>query len=437
MTKLSGTIVFVSASALSCFALLIVPVLRAKKAKCNPNQIHYCPTPRNKKILKDAVSLRITEPWGYSNRHFATFLAQVRLPPFGLQWNRSLTRKFETLTSPSGCSIEVEFISKASENPSSTVPMVILLHGIGGHSREVYIQQATSQFIEKGWKVAVLNYSKISCTSQDSSTPMMAVGGTCLTDVCDLNFLISHIRKSQSAFLAAVGFSMGGSKLVQYLLRAAEHSHVDCAAIISSPLDFSVENDTVHEPRKTLVSTVYHLLVSSYIKVGILRQRIELEKHHDLQPFRRSKSGLLFWLKANSVPDIDREITMRLKGRQDLRQYYNNASTLGKLHEMKIPFLCITALNDPFIPQRIVPSPEIAKRNENIFIANTERGGHIGFWLPWHGCWATCAVISFLDSCRVHLPSSSNQSPYLTAQILQSTSYTGLTNYFDFIDLDS
>ena len=39
-------------------------------------EIHFSSTPRNKRIIADAVGLRI-EPWGFSNPHIASLLAQL------------------------------------------------------------------------------------------------------------------------------------------------------------------------------------------------------------------------------------------------------------------------------------------------------------------------------------------------------------------------
>jgi len=472
MAKVSASLVVASASiALSCFglSLLVAPVLRAKNRRpslsgkrrlssiggggerrdCGNEtertkgiEIHCSATPRNKKILRDAVELSSVEPWGYSNCHFASILAQLRPSPFIMQWG-SASRKLEKILSSSGCHIEVEFFNPLLQIVSCETPMVILLHGIGGHSREAYIEQAALQIVNKGWKVAVLNYSKVSVVGDSS------LGGNCLTDCPDINFLVSHIRNRHSGFLAAIGYSMGGSKLVQFLLRVKEHCNLDAACTISSPLDFTKNNDTVHHPHGTFISSLYHWVVSSHLKLWILKHYSELKKHNRVgtgQPFRRTRSGLLFWFKANSVPDIDRAITMPMKGRKDLHTYYKHASTLGKLGEgMMIPFLCITALNDPFIPKSVIPPKDVADANENIFIANTVRGGHIGYWLPQVGCWATGAAISFFDSVRINEPSAhAHKSKYRrqassidAAHSLQSTSHTGLTNYFDFVDFAS
>lgn len=100
------------------------------------------------------------------------------------------------------------------------------------------MEQTALQIIKKGWRVAVLNYSKLCIVGSAS------VGGNCLTESHDINFLVSHIRNYHSGFLAVIGFSMGGNKVSQYLLRTKEHCNVDAACTISSPLDFSVNNHT-------------------------------------------------------------------------------------------------------------------------------------------------------------------------------------------------
>lgn len=143
----------------------------------------------------------------------------------------------EIIRSVSGCCIEVEYIKSAVQGAKDK-PMVILLHGIGGNSREVYIEQTALQFVQKGWNIAILNYSNL-YISEDCT-----VGGHCLTETKDISFLVSHLRKHHSGFIGIIGFSMGGTKLVQYLLRTKEYCNLDAACTISSPLDFTTKNET-------------------------------------------------------------------------------------------------------------------------------------------------------------------------------------------------
>ncbi len=223
-------------------------------------EIHYSPTARNKKIIRDAVILTQSEPWGYTNRHFASLLAQIRPWPYSSpfvihsvknHWGKGVgvlpapTRRLEHICTPAGCHIEVEYIEpmipvrqksgNGTGTGATTTPTVILLHGIGGSSKEIYIEQAAIQIVEKGWNVVILNYSKVSVVnvevpvehedthtgtgntdmpcSATTSSHTVSVGGNCLTETHDISFLVSHIRKKHSGFLCCIGFSMGGTKM--------------------------------------------------------------------------------------------------------------------------------------------------------------------------------------------------------------------------------
>jgi predicted alpha/beta-fold hydrolase len=111
-------------------------------------------------------------------------------------------------------------------------------------------------------------------------------------------------------------------------------------------------------------------------------------------------SSIWWWLQTNTVTEIDRSITLPSKGYSDIHHYYNDATYIHQLRDsITMPFLCLTAKNDPFVPVDIIPTDDVAADNENIFIVNTPKvGGHIGFWLPGRGCWATRACLSFFDS---------------------------------------
>uniref|UniRef100_A0A7S2I4B1 AB hydrolase-1 domain-containing protein n=1 Tax=Helicotheca tamesis TaxID=374047 RepID=A0A7S2I4B1_9STRA len=361
-------------------------------------------TERNRKILSDTeFQTLLRRPWGFTNCHFASLLAQVRPSPFLGKWGRLVKRRTEYIATPGGGAIEVECVEPIDlpSPPPSNVPIVIILHGITGNSREPYTEQAALHIaVEKHWRAIILNYGKVRVRNNGKSPYIL--GGQNLMDGGDLNFLISHIRKRHDGFLAAIGYSMGGAKLVKYLSRTQEHSNLDAACCISSPLDFTENNVTVHKPNG-LIHKMYHFMVTQALKIWIVQNYNELKKHPKVsisKPFRKTSSGLLWWLQATKVTDIDEALTIHAKGYRDLNQYYNDATSADRLQEhIAIPLLCVTAKNDPFVPVEIIPSKDVALANDNIFIANTKLlGGHIGFWLPGKGCWATKGCLSFLDS---------------------------------------
>ena len=358
-------------------------------------------TARNRRILSQAVDL-LSEPWGFGNKHFASILAQLRPSPFRGSWGKKARRRVEAIPTRAGCVIEIEFVEPFNLDLdtvySSNIPTVIILHGINGHSTEAYCEQAALHIaVEKKWRACVLNYAKVKQTKEQA-----LVGGQSLIDAGDISTVVSYIRKHHDGFLGALGFSMGGAKLVQYLCRTKEHSQLDAACCISSPLDFTERNCTVHRPVE-LVHRLYHFVVAASVKLSLAKNYFELRKHPRLAnttPFRRSRSALWWWLQTNTVTEIDRSITLPSKGYSDIHHYYNDATYIHQLRDsITMPFLCLTAKNDPFVPVDIIPTDDVAADNENIFIVNTPKvGGHIGFWLPGRGCWATRACLSFFDS---------------------------------------
>jgi len=390
----------------------------------------------------------LSEPWGFGNIHFASILAQLRPSPFRGSWGKKARRRVESIPTRAGCAIEIEFVEPFNLDLLDTahnrnVPTVIILHGINGHSTEPYVEQAALHIaVEKKWRAVVLNYAKVKQTKGEA-----LVGGQSLIDAGDISTVVSHIRKHHDGFLGALGFSMGGAKLVQYLCRTKEHSQLDAAGTISSPLDFTERNHTVHRPVE-FVHRLYHFVITASVKLSLARNYFELRKHPRLAnttPFRRSISSLWWWLQTNTVTEIDRSITLPSKGYSDIHHYYNDATFIHQLRDsITMPFLCLTAKNDPFVPVDIIPDHVIADDNENVFIVNTPKvGGHIGFWLPGRGCWATRACLSFFDSVRHNVAATSRSrmfrraSSFKAAHSLERSSTLGLNNYFGLISRDS
>jgi len=449
LTRNHTLLVAASTSAVLCAVLTCTTILRHPKRKRATQGkdifVFAHPSERNEKILASATDL-LSEPWGFENCHLASALAVIRMSPFWGSWGQLVTRRTEKLSTPEGGDIEVEFIEPLGmqQPPKSNVPMIILLHGIMGHNREPYIEQAALHIaVEKRWRAVILNYGKLRVSESGTSI----LGGYNFVDGGDLNFLISHIRKYHDGFLGAIGFSMGGAKLVHYLCRTREHCQLDAACTISSPLDFTANNITVHEP-DTFVQRMYHFVVTAALKVWVLKNWNEIKKHPNakkMQPFRRTSSGLLWWIQATKVTDVDNAITIHTRGYDDIHKYYDDATGAHRLREdVKIPFLCVTALNDPFVPKEIIPGEDVALANENIFIVTTPRvGGHIGFWVPGKGCWATKGSLSFFDSVKLHIKKKPRsyfvrrKASFRAAHYLQRTSSTKLTNYFKFIAHDS
>jgi predicted alpha/beta-fold hydrolase len=70
--------------------------------------------------------------------------------------------------------------------------------------------------------------------------------------------------------------------------------------------------------------------------------------------------------------------TSKAHGFKDAYDYYEKASCLQFLPNIKVPALIINALNDSFLSADCFPVKE-AKGNPNLYLEMPQYGGHVGF----------------------------------------------------------
>jgi uncharacterized protein len=96
--------------------------------------------------------------------------------------------------------------------------------------------------------------------------------------------------------------------------------------------------------------------------------------------------------------EFDDAATAPLHGFAGAEDYYSRCSSLPVLGSIAVPTLCVSALDDPFVPPETV---EAARRTASpaVRFLVTERGGHAG-WVGASGLtcvyWAEEQAIAFL-----------------------------------------
>ena len=78
------------------------------------------------------------------------------------------------------------------------------------------------------------------------------------------------------------------------------------------------------------------------------------------------------------VSTFDRDMTPKSFNFVDRDDYYKKASCNGNIPSIKTPTLFVMALDDPFISQDCIDY-DVFKKNENVALATTEMGGHLGY----------------------------------------------------------
>ena len=104
---------------------------------------------------------------------------------------------------------------------------------------------------------------------------------------------------------------------------------------------------------------------------------------------------------AKTWRELDEQFTIKIHKQKYncAAAYYNDASCLFKVKDVKVPTLVVHSEDDPIIPIDCLPIEE-CKANKNIITAVTRRGGHVCYF---HGqnCderWYPKVTVEYLDS---------------------------------------
>jgi predicted alpha/beta-fold hydrolase len=181
--------------------------------------------------------------------------------------------------------------------------------------------------------------------------------------------------------MVAVGYSIGGAVLLKYLGEAGEGTPLLAAAAVSAPID--------------LRGTCRRLM----------RLRNALYQRAVLEPMRKEAMAAIAELTATERANIDRARTLLAyddgftaarNGKADALEYYAECSAIDYLAGIRIPTLCLVALDDPWVPGSAYAGYNWGG-NRYLTPLLTRSGGHVGF----HGVsglqpWRDLAVGEFV-----------------------------------------
>lgn len=185
-------------------------------------------------------------------------------------------------------------------------------------------------------------------------------------------------RIPASTFLAAVGVSLGGSALLNWLGRhgTSARERVAVAAAVSAPLDLLAAGRAIDRGLNRMYAR--HFLAT--LKPKALAMAVRFPGLIDIEAVRRAASMWAF----------DDVVTAPLHGFEGTHDYWTRASSKPWLAHVGVPTLVLNARNDPFIPAASLPTPDAV--SASVHLEQPAGGGHAGFltgkppgrldWLP-------------------------------------------------------
>jgi hypothetical protein len=211
-------------------------------------------------------------------------------------------------------------------------------------------------------------------------------------DYVEIGWMLSAIRALEpSASLYAVGVSLGGSALLNWLGReqARAGALVKAAAAVSAPLDLTAAGVAIGQGFNRIYAR--HFLQTLKPKALAMARRFPGKLDETL--IRR----------ADSMYAFDDVVTAPLHGFEGTDDYWLRASSKPWLSGVAVPTLVLNARNDPFIPAASLPSED--EVSSSVTLEQPEHGGHAGFVsAPFPGRleWLPLRLVQFFESAQEH-----------------------------------
>jgi predicted alpha/beta-fold hydrolase len=291
----------------------------------------------------------------------------------------------ETLATADGDEI---LLDHAGEDRTGR-PRLLLLHGLEGSSYSSYVQGLAALAVARGWNATALNFR--SCARDPGRVARRIENRTARLyhsgETGDLDFVVGLLRRRDAgAPLVAAGASIGGNVLLKWLAEGG--TGVRAGAAISVPYDLLACARHLERGLGPVYTGV--LLRSLRPKALAVRRRFP-EAAERIDADRVAGARTFF--------EFDDAATAPLHGFEGAADYYARSSSLGFLSRIRVPALCVTARNDPFLPEEAVERARSAA-SPAIDFRVTESGSHLGFpeGPPWAlRSWAEAVVVDWLE----------------------------------------
>lgn len=309
---------------------------------------------------------------------------------------RAVSLRREIVETPDGDELILDHL----EAPSSPVRF-ILLHGLEGSSNSVYIQGMLRLISRAGYQATAVNFRYCARTRGDLSQmiPNRRLRMYHSGETTDLDFVVRLLsnRHPEEQFIA-FGGSLGGNILLKWLGENPDQALLRAAATISVPYDLG-------EGARYMEDAIGKMYTQRFLRT--LKPKV-VEKTKQF-PHETRSINLERVLRSETFREFDDAATAPIHGFRDADDYYERSSSLRFLSRIQTPTLCVSSVDDPFLPPaalaaaRSVASPAVEFRV-------TGGGGHLGFIggpLPWKPLyWCEKTVFGWLED---RVPRTSEQ----------------------------
>ncbi len=264
-------------------------------------------------------------------------------------------------------------------------PVLVLVHGLEGSSDSNYMRGIAEKAFHRGLHVVRMNQRN--CGGTESLTPTLYNSGMS-GDYRAVFEELSNGDGIEQIFFA--GYSMGGNLVTKMAgeFAASVPRALRGVCGVCPALDLAACADALEH-------TENYLYQRRFV-TGLMERYARKQK---MFPERYRLNGLA---PIRTVREFDDFITAPQFGYRDAQDYYEDVGAKRVAAQIRVPFLMITAQDDPFVPYASFVAARISDNPAIRFIA-PQHGGHCGFISKHSGAerfWAEQRIVEFCEGLR-------------------------------------
>jgi len=259
-------------------------------------------------------------------------------------------------------------------------PLVVLVHGLEGSSDSNYMRGIA----EKAWKRSfhVIRLNQRNCGGTELLTPTLYNSGMS----SDYRAVLDELSSGdgfREVFFA--GYSMGGNLVTKMAgeLGDAAPSALRGVAAVCPALNLAASADALERSD--------NYFYQRHFVAGLLAR---YAKKAELFPQKYASDG---FGPIRTVREFDDAITAPCFGYRDAREYYEAAGAKRVVGKIRVPYLLLTAQDDPFVPYQAIRASG-ADQNPHVTLEAPQHGGHCAFISAESGSnrfWAESRIVDF------------------------------------------
>jgi uncharacterized protein len=303
-------------------------------------------------------------PFWQFNGHLETILSSFR-KVVGVTYER------ERIDTPDGDFLDLDWVDNGGSK------LVVLTHGLEGHSGRPYIMGMAKLLSLNGYDVLAWNCR--SCSGELNKTFRFYNHG----EIEDIDLVIkTALKRKNYDNIVLVGFSMGGNISLKYA-SVSQNPAISNVVAFSAPLDMRSSLDILDKASNWLYKTMFikDLQPKMEMKSRLFPERVSIE-------YIKKKKDWMEMLKTYFCT---------FNGYTSMEDFFEKGSALNFIPDLKIPALIVQAQNDPFLTPPCFPI-DLAKKHPFIHLETPQKGGHCAFMTPDNSefSWAELRTMRFL-----------------------------------------